>query len=136
VVADFWNGLLDGVERSHASLFSSGSFPLTVVDGGRLIERFSFRGVGVPFSPPRGGQETEVGFPLCLLQPTSHSSSPQSALPELPQKHETRGEHLLPTGSDKVVRLPSSEEANSSTLCHRPSNTVLPDGAFDVVAHG
>ena len=79
--------------------------------------------MGVPFSPPRAGQEMEVGFPL----------RPLSAPVVLFQKLLTSGESLSVTGDDAVVRLPFSGEANSAFRGQRPPNTV-PLGGEELIS--
>ena len=52
------------------------------------------------------------------------------------QKLPTRPKSLSATGDNEVVRLPLSEEAKDAFHCQQPANTVPPDRAFNVVAHG
>lgn len=60
----------------------------------------------------------------------------RAVLTVLFQKLPTREERLSSTGDDEVFRLSLSEEANAPLCRQRPANTVLLDGALDVVAHG
>jgi hypothetical protein len=82
--------------------------------------------MGAPFSPPRGGQETEVDFPL----------RPLPAPIVLFQKLPTLEECFPTSGDDEVVRFSFLEEANNALRRQRQSDSIPLNGAFNVVAHG
>jgi hypothetical protein len=93
-----------------------------LVVGGGLIDKFSFWGVGALLRPPRGSQETEVGFPRCgsrFSLCSSRNSRPRIENPPTSPGCEAGG-FLLFHGANAVRR-------------HR---TRFRWEAFGAVAHG